>query len=639
MHMTFAGLAIFVLLAYLLPYFHLRRWKRLGAEEAVALSFGAASLLFGATAFIAHAVGISQKAAHLLVLAALAVSVLPHLRTGFAKAKREISLPYVGIFLAFLTLIMALEASFPVYVGGFWYFDWWQHYNVSQLYLGKVPHDYLWLGMYNFASRTPLMNLNAAFFLAIFGDAFWVYQIVASLLNSTFILPTYLICRRLSGARMAMLMCALLFLSPSVVHNAWYPWPKLFSAYFVLLAAHFYLRKQNEKNVPDTAECILIFALVWAGFLAHQASLFFSIVILLHMFYRLLKNEPKRLLPVSLTCLLCFIMIDGVWLAWATSFFGIKRSFLSYYERPATVGGVSGYLIVFTYHMLATICSPLFLYELARKQPDFMQLYGNVQALYYNSIVGFATISVFVAVLIILARKAIRGKPDGGYAEVLFRPSLRRLLVFAGIWCAAMATLVALVPGFGEVIFTRYFNHPEFARKMFGAFFAAGACGLITASAMLWLFSRARRSTDSKETRDSAGGLLGWMAIAGYAGCIATHHELYIHGMVSAGCAASVVLTVLFLARVCSDAPRAWRCALAFPVFCENFLIVWLPLLVVKYNWGWSGEKNWALKTENSLVFMADLFPNAWSALAFAGVVIQIAMLLLWVFAERKEEN
>ncbi len=100
----------------------------------------------------------------------------------------------------------SLQAALPIYVGGYWYFDWWQHYNLSQLYMGKAPYDYLWLGMYNFASRTPLMNLNAAFFLSLFGDNFWVYQIVASVLNSIVFLAAYLLCKELAGKKTAMMI-------------------------------------------------------------------------------------------------------------------------------------------------------------------------------------------------------------------------------------------------------------------------------------------------------------------------------------------------------------------------------------------------------------------------------------------------
>jgi hypothetical protein len=630
--------SLFVFLSLLLPYFHLSRWNRLSAEEALATSFAAASLLFGAVAFITHAFGLHQPLAHWSVLLVLALSVLPNLRHGFARLRDGVSLPFLGFFLALLVLIMTLQAAFPIYIGGFWYFDWWQHFSLSQMYLGRVPHDYLWLGIYNFASRTPLVNLNAAFFLSIIGDDYWVFQIVASVLNSIFMLPAYLLCRRLANGKTAMMMSALLFLSPSLIHNTWYPWPKLFASYFVLLAAYFYLKHRGEDHIPDDTTCVLIFVLIWAGFLAHQSSLFSSIVILLDLFFRALRKEPRRFLLLALACGFCCVVINGVWFAWATSYFGIKQSFLSYYERPATIGGASGYLIVLAYHTMATICSPLFVYDLAGKQFDPLRFFENLQVLYYNSFAGLGTVTVFILALGVLVKRISAAGTKPGYARYALRVPVRGLLLAVGMWVLALALLVFTLPGFGDALFSRHFNHPAFARQMFAAFFLVGGSALVCAGMFLLLAARSGRSAQTDSPRDFAAGLLFWMTVTGYAGGISTHHELYIHGMISAGCATSVLLTVMLLARICSDAPRAVRTLCAVPILCENFLILWLPLLIIKCDWGWASEKNWQLKYENTLVFMADLCPEAWQALAAVGVTVQAAMLAVWILA-RKEET
>ncbi|MBI5115994.1 hypothetical protein HZA56_05930 [Candidatus Poribacteria bacterium] len=625
------GQTLFVLLCLLLPYFHLLRWKRLSAEEAIVLSFGVSSLIFGFAAFFTHAFGLPQKSIHWLFLAMFAASVTPFLRRGLGALKGASLSPF-GFLAAFLLLIMALEASFPIYIGGFWYFDWWQHYSVSQMYMGKVAHDYLWLGMYNFASRTPLMNLDAAFFLSVFGDNYWMYQIVSSILNSIYILPAFLLCRRVSGKKTTVMIVSLLFLSPSLVHNAWYPWPKLFAAYFALLAAYFYLKRRQASSIPDNIDCVLVFALIWAGFFAHQSSLFSSVVILVDLFLRALRKEPKRVLLLGAACALCFIVINGIWFAWATSFFGIRRSFLSYYERPATVGGLSGYLILFTYHTLATICSPLFVYDLAGKQFDAMRFFENIQVLYYNSFAGMATVTVFVgSAAVLFARLSSRDQIGAGYADFAASQTVKWLLWIMGGWALVIGVLILAVPGFGAALFSRFFNHPDFARRMFAWLFLAAGSAIAGAGVLLWRLGRGRAGAAGSTETDSASNLLFWMAVTGYAGGIATHHELYIHGMVSAGCATSVLLTAIFLARACSDFSRITRLILAIPILCENVLITWLPLLIIKYNWGWADEKNRLLKAESSAVFLADLLPGAWAALAVVGLMIQVVMMAVWI--------
>jgi len=625
---------VLILLSYLLPFFHLRRWKELSSVEAAALSIGASSLLFGGVAFATHAIGVDQRLIHGIILALLAISIVPVLPRAFVHLAEAKSWP-ASFFLLFLALMLILQCVFPIYVGGFWYFDWWQHYNLSQMYIGKVSHDSMWLGMYNFASRTPLMNLNAAFFLSLFGDEFWLFQIVSSILSSAFIFPAFLLCERLAGRKKAVLIGALLFLSPSLVHNAWYPWPKLFAAYFVLLAAYFYIKNRREDHVPENVTCALVFGLIWAGFLAHQSSLFSSIVILLDLFFRVLRREPRRILPLSIACALCFVVINGVWFAWAMSFFGIKGSLLAYYERPASVGGISGYVALLTYHTLTTICSPLFVYDFFGNRFEALRFFENIQVLYYNSIAGLGTVTVFVAALVLLAKRITTGQAGPDYARYTRSNAVKYPLLLATVWTFALAVTVLLLPDFGHEFFSRYFNHPLFARKMFVALFLAGS--LVLAAIGIFLILSARKKPIA--IQESSSSLLFWMAVAGYAGGIVTIHELYIHGIISASCASSVLLTILLLGRISSDLSRTWRILLAIPIFFENLLIIWFPLLIIRYNWGWADEKNWPLKEGNSLVFMADVLPDTFWLLAFGGIAIQAAMLLVWIFYGKEEQD
>jgi len=630
---------ILIAMAYAAPFFHLRRWKRLSADEAFALSPAAASLLFGAAAFATHAASLPQRPLHAVVFLLLIISVIPQLMKKGSLAE-FFSAKAAGWMLLFLSLVLLLQIAFPVYIGGFWYFDWWQHYNLSQMYIGKVPHDYLWLGLYNFASRTPLMNLNAAFFLSLFGDAYWKYQIIASILNSAVILPAYLLVRRISGGKTAIIVIALLFLSPSIVHNTYYPWQKLFAAYFVLLAAYFYFRFLQGDSLPDNAACLLIFALICAGFLAHQSSLFSSIVILFDMGWRAWRHNPATLLRLGAACALCFLVIDGIWFGWAISYFGLKRSFLSYYERPATVGGLSGYLVVFTYHTIATLCSPLLAYDLVGKFNP-LRFYENVQVLYYNSLIGMATVTAAVTAVFILARNIVQEKTTALYPRLASSLAIKIIFTAFSFWCLLMTLLVLFVPSFGVALFSHFFNHPVFARKMFGWFFLAGALALGAVATVLWRAqSRQRKRESSLPLLNSKpAAILFWMTFLGYAGGILTHHEIYIHGMVSAGSATAVFLTVLFIGRVISGIPRPARVLLSFPILVENFVITWLPLLIIKNNWGWAGEKNWQLKQENALVFLADLFPSGWHWAMAAGVVLQAAMLLVWITTQEKESD
>ncbi len=95
-----------IILAYCLPFFHLRRWAKLTALESALLAPGAASLAFGAAAFITHAFGLNQRVIHAVVLAALAVSAVPQLaraaRGGAGSYRRPVLVSASFLALIFL---------------------------------------------------------------------------------------------------------------------------------------------------------------------------------------------------------------------------------------------------------------------------------------------------------------------------------------------------------------------------------------------------------------------------------------------------------------------------------------------------------------------------------------------------------
>ncbi|RJP23855.1 MAG: hypothetical protein C4520_05280 [Candidatus Abyssobacteria bacterium SURF_5] len=626
-----------IALAYAAPFFHLRRLNRFSSIDAAVLAPAAASLLIGGIAFVTHALGLPQFALHTLILALMVLSIIPALR-GTTGPEKTYRLPLV-IGTLFLALILLLQAAFPIYLGGFWYFDWWQHYSLSQMYLGKITHDHLWLGMYNFASRTPLLNLNTAFFLSIFGDHFWVYQLAASLLNSIFVLPAFALCAHLTGRKRTLLIMAALFFSPSLVHNSWYPWPKLFAAYFALAAAYFYLINRKQHRFPDIQAALPVFVLIWAGFLAHQSSLFSTVVILVDMFLPAVKREPARALRMGIACVVCFFIIDGIWFAWSTRFFGVAGTFLSYYERPAAVGGLAGYVTLFTYHVLAAMFSPLFLYDIAGQNLDYLRFLQNLQALSYNSVFGIGTATLFASALAAIVYRISRTREDAPFVQSLHGKRVRLPLLVLSLWAALIAGFLLAGQNFGQNFFPRYFNHPDFARKMFAGYFGAGAVALGLAFFALSVKKRSSAERIPDDDKLAGAYLLYWMAIAGYLGGIITVHEIYIHGTISAGSATAVVLTLLFLARIAADFPRKLKLLLVLPIMAENLLILWFPLLIIRNNWGWAGEKNWALKEQNQLSFLADILADHWKMLGVAGIVLQATLLSIWALAKTKNKG
>ena len=125
----------------------------------------------------------------------------------------------------------------PIYAGGNWYGDWWEHYSIAQAYVRTAGgHETVWFGDYNLASRTPLFNLVTAFALSLFGDHFWVYQVASTVVSSLFLPARCCSFRELRGRRAALLIAAFIFFNTWLVHDALFTWAKMTAAYLLLLS-------------------------------------------------------------------------------------------------------------------------------------------------------------------------------------------------------------------------------------------------------------------------------------------------------------------------------------------------------------------------------------------------------------------
>ena len=107
---------------------------------------------------------------------------------------------------------------------------------------------------YNFSSRGPLPGLGSAPLVFLAGgkppiqlpenylwqpfdqQGFMAYRIAMMTMASTAFLALWDLVRRLGGWRAARFAVLLAVTTPFLVHEVWFTWPKLFAAYFVVLA-------------------------------------------------------------------------------------------------------------------------------------------------------------------------------------------------------------------------------------------------------------------------------------------------------------------------------------------------------------------------------------------------------------------
>ncbi len=272
----------FPLFAGLFGWSVLGRVTALDREERFAASWGVGFAFLAACRFLAFAFHVPTTTFALATLAlAIVLTALCH------KRQSEISYPWTlaaGFGLAYLHLV-GVSALLPVFRGSLWYFDWWMHYDAALVFLGDRTTEVVWANGYTLASRTPLFNLTASSVMALAGHDFATYQLASALPSFAFVAPVFLLLRDRYGRRAARLALLLAPLNLWMLHNAWFTWPKMLTAYYLLLGLHLYLRSLRARLTdPAAAGQFFVGCGVCAtlGYLTHQVAAVYALPLLLH---------------------------------------------------------------------------------------------------------------------------------------------------------------------------------------------------------------------------------------------------------------------------------------------------------------------------------------------------------------------
>src|SRR5262249_7572513 len=111
------------------------RLPSLEPEERAALAGGLGTALLGAAAFVAHLGG----APPIRVEAALWIAAVLAAAVAFARGPRgRLAWPLLGLWGLFYVVVLGFQGMSPIYAGGNWYSDWWEHYSISQVYAGTA---------------------------------------------------------------------------------------------------------------------------------------------------------------------------------------------------------------------------------------------------------------------------------------------------------------------------------------------------------------------------------------------------------------------------------------------------------------------------------------------------------------------
>jgi hypothetical protein len=230
-----------------------------------------------------------------------------------------------GLFLAWALLLLSFVRH---YGGGTWSGDWIEQYQRTIFFLHRRPLDTLMIGTFPLPARPPMMNLIAASFLAQIAPQYDVFQLVYLFLNALVFLPACLIARDLvarPGRRVDWVVLLVLAASPMVAQNATYAWTKLFTAFYILLGTHLYLRGWRKGL---RSYMVFAFGSLCAGFLVHHSAGPYALLLGLHyvtvVFWRRRGKwtEAATIGVVSLVILL-------TWFGWSIHTYGKRTTFTS----------------------------------------------------------------------------------------------------------------------------------------------------------------------------------------------------------------------------------------------------------------------------------------------------------------------
>jgi lipid-A-disaccharide synthase-like uncharacterized protein len=568
----------------------------LSPDERAAAAGGFGLAFVGSAAFVAHLTGANQaKVDAAIWIAAVLIGVV-----SLAASRRlywsAISWRLVALWAVFYLALVGFQGLTPIYAGGNWYGDWWEHYSIAQAYLGTAGgHDTVWFGDYTLASRTPLFSLAAAFAMALFGDRFWIYQIASTFASSLFLPALFLFVRELFGPRVALLVAAFVFFDTWLIHDATFTWMKVVCAYFLLLALYFYIRLRASADPRMLYMTALCGAL---AFMSHQSAAYY-VAVLIADHWRFRPRTPVSWRQAGLAAAIVAAVV-WPWHWWVSHLYGVVSAVKA---NPILRSGQPTLLRLMRGGAENAVTSlvPVPFIDFLRRG-DFTAesaLFRLVQ-LYVNPVVGALTLSVTAALLFTWTR------PTAAFVRGFHH--LKGPLVTLAF---GASILLALAIGRPRYAFT--WSGP-------GPFVWAFGVALVALGAWMW---RRRPADTSMPYTPHLTAIL--FALAGYWGGLLAHPGGEVDGVASNAMVPSVMVAIAYAIARVATLPRWGRRLVMAGVLVES-LVTWALLAnLISGAAPFDSDPNWRLKTDNQLVFLYDAVGGSWAPFAMLALLGQVA--------------
>jgi hypothetical protein len=229
-----------------------------------------------------------------------------------------------AFLLAWTLLVLAIIRN---YSGALWSGDWLEHFQRTLFFLHHFPKDSPIYGLYLLPARPPMMNVLAAFFLAVTQDRFEIFQFIFVCLNLLVFLPCCLAIPVLVRVRKFSILplIGIFAMNPAVMQNATYTWTKLLTAFFVVLAVCLYLSGWRKR---DSVRMTGAFVSLAAGLLVHFSAGPYCVFFALHYLLVLFRTRPAKYKELAAIAALCGFLLF-TWFGWSLAAYGVKPTFAS----------------------------------------------------------------------------------------------------------------------------------------------------------------------------------------------------------------------------------------------------------------------------------------------------------------------
>lgn len=519
-------------------------------------------------------------------------------------------------FILFFIILTGLTSLFPIYEGGSWNFDWFEHYQISLFFAGQKPVVDI-----SPIARTPLYNLIQAFFLSFTGYSFLTYQILNLFLSSLFIISFFFVAEDLFGFEKAKMITLFPLISPWFLHLSWYPWPKMLCVFFVLLSFHFYLIAWNSPKISK----YFILSSFFAGiaYLTHPLALFSFIPLNIDALF--LRKESLKTRFIFLRSGLIFILIVSPWYLYTALFYGMDQTvhaspMVSFQADQSRT--FLPFFITRLHNMIFSVLpSHLFILigKLLDGSLDALDSFKIITEIYYNSIGGFLTLTGFFGSIALFINYLIGSNNNRGESKFPLMP----LVFLITFFFVASSLFLFSIHEFPTWKFypAQLFGYLKIINLIITAFF--------TCLSLIVFFRTPRLEIKPHHMTAFL------MIIVGFILGVLSHPGMDGHGVAHNAMTPIVTLISIYFANLLISIQSRWKWVLISGFILESFIGIWGALYFYSdvYHLG----KNLYYKTNNNLNFIYDYTTPLVRNLSTSFVIILMFFISLYLLKIRQK--